>query len=219
MDNIFLDTPFKDKDKVKALGARWDPALRKWYVPEGTDLQAFAAWLPAAETASLPAALPTRLVPGRVATDLAVPGRGISLSQLLGGVAQAVSQAFTAGVWTLVEVLDARLRGGHVYVEVSERDAAGTVLATQCRQTAVNFPPGAATVYCNGGYHLASVALMRATGRGFDELMREHVFDPFGLAHTVAPSLAIASAAALPMPCPAAVMRAVFPLRRWLMVR
>ena len=133
MDNIFLDTPFKDKDKVKALGARWDPALRKWYVPEGTDLQAFAAWLPAAEAAALPAALPAavpaRLVPGRVATDLALPGRGISLSQLLGGVSQAVSQSFTAGVWTLVEVLDARLRGGHVYVEVSERDAAGTVLA------------------------------------------------------------------------------------------
>ncbi len=129
MDNIFLDTPFKDKDKVKALGARWDPALRKWYVPAGADLQLFSAWLPVAEAAASPTALPARQAPGRLATDLTVPGRGISLSQLLGGVSQAVSQAFPSGVWTLVEVLDARLRSGHVYVEVSERDAAGTVLA------------------------------------------------------------------------------------------
>ena len=43
--------------------------------------------------------------------------------------ALAVAQAFRAGVWTMVEVLDARLRIGHVYFEVSERSADGAVLA------------------------------------------------------------------------------------------
>ena len=135
MDKTFLTAQFKDKDKVKALGARWDQGLRKWYAPAGADLQAFAPWLPADErpvglAVGLAAALstaPISLAPA--GTELAVSSRGISLSQLLGGVSQAVALAFAAGVWTLVEVLDARLRGGHVYVEVSERDAAGAVLA------------------------------------------------------------------------------------------
>ena len=54
---------------------------------------------------------------------------GISLSQLLAGVSQLVAQSFPAGLWTLVEVLDARLRNGHVYLELSERDASGQLLA------------------------------------------------------------------------------------------
>lgn len=51
------------------------------------------------------------------------------MSQLLGGVAAAVSQAFRSGVWTLVEVVDTCVRNGHVYLEISERDASGVVVA------------------------------------------------------------------------------------------
>ena len=35
---IDLDVPFADKDKAKALGARWDPAQKSWYASPGTDL-------------------------------------------------------------------------------------------------------------------------------------------------------------------------------------
>jgi D-aminopeptidase len=107
---------------------------------------------------------------GRHVPELSEPQRAPTLDQLLrmsGGLRCYLDVSVSGGLSTL---------------------PAGTVLATQCRQTAVNFPPGAATAYCNGGYHLTSVALMRAGGRGFGELMREHVFEPFGLTHTVAPS-------------------------------
>lgn len=43
---VILDAPFADKDRVKALGARWDPQARRWYVPDGIDPQRFAEWLP-----------------------------------------------------------------------------------------------------------------------------------------------------------------------------
>jgi hypothetical protein len=33
-----LKVPFADKDKAKALGAKWDPAQKSWYAPPGTDL-------------------------------------------------------------------------------------------------------------------------------------------------------------------------------------
>jgi len=58
-----------------------------------------------------------------------VAPRGILIFQLLSGVAAAVSQAFPGGVWTLVEVVDTRVRNGHVYLEISKRDASGVVVA------------------------------------------------------------------------------------------
>lgn len=41
---IYLDVPFKEKNEVKALGARWDRQERAWYVPNGKDLSAFSKW-------------------------------------------------------------------------------------------------------------------------------------------------------------------------------
>lgn len=32
-ERIWLDVTFRDKDEAKALGARWDPAARRWYAP------------------------------------------------------------------------------------------------------------------------------------------------------------------------------------------
>jgi ribonuclease HI len=46
-DKIYLSCPFADKDKVKALGARWDPAKKAWWTvntPENMDV--FAKWFP-----------------------------------------------------------------------------------------------------------------------------------------------------------------------------
>lgn len=41
-----LKVSFAEKDKVKALGARWDPALKVWYIENAPDLTKFAAWIP-----------------------------------------------------------------------------------------------------------------------------------------------------------------------------
>jgi len=38
MDNTYLTVPFAQKDKAKALGARWDGAAKRWFVPAGVDL-------------------------------------------------------------------------------------------------------------------------------------------------------------------------------------
>lgn len=63
---INLVTPFAEKDAVKALGARWDPAMKVWYVKDLTDLTPFQRWIPdlkaaadggAGRLASIPAAV------------------------------------------------------------------------------------------------------------------------------------------------------------------
>ncbi|NMM20942.1 MAG: exodeoxyribonuclease VII large subunit [Rhodoferax sp.] len=128
----FLTVSFKDKDAAKALGARWDNAQRQWFVPEGRELSPFSQWLPAGLDAGLSLA-PTsiELAPfTNSSASLSVSGKkGVSLSQLLAGVSQAVAQAYRAGVWTLVEVVELRAKNGHVFIGVSERDAHGSVLA------------------------------------------------------------------------------------------
>ncbi len=131
-EDTYLTTQYKDRDAVKALGARWDPNARRWYVPAGRELAPFAAWLPDAASGQASASSADLTVQGAAAmggAELAVVRKGITLSQLLAGVSQAVAQAFKGGVWTMVEVVDARLRGGHVYLEVSERTRTGEVAA------------------------------------------------------------------------------------------
>lgn len=132
----YLTVSFKDKDAAKALGARWDGVQRQWYVPEGRELTPFAQWLPAgieAVSASTSTALSSAQLQNGATTsgsNLALAGKkGVSLSSLLAGVSQAVAQAYRAGVWTLVEVVELRANGGHVFMGVSERDASGAVLA------------------------------------------------------------------------------------------
>lgn len=130
MSPTYLVSSFADKDRVKALGARWDPGRRQWYVPEWRDLAPFSPWLP---DGGAVAASPSRDLLAQVpaeSRDLEVPGKkGVPLSQLLQGVSAAVAQAFKTGLWTMVEVVDTRVRNGHVYLEVSERDAAGVITA------------------------------------------------------------------------------------------
>lgn len=43
----YIEVPFAEKDKAKALGARWDMSRRSWYVPDGVDLMKFKRWIPA----------------------------------------------------------------------------------------------------------------------------------------------------------------------------
>jgi exodeoxyribonuclease VII large subunit len=140
--NTYLTVSFKDKDAAKALGARWDGLQRQWFVPDGRDLTPFAQWLPAgleSGALSVPSAASSSsslftthqlsaATAGNTALVLACK-KGVSLSSLLAGVSQAVAQAYKAGVWTLVEVVELRTNGGHVFMGVSERDTNGSVLA------------------------------------------------------------------------------------------
>jgi exodeoxyribonuclease VII large subunit len=136
--NTYLTVSFKDKDTAKALGARWDSVQRQWYVPDGRELAPFVQWLPVgAAFVSEPDAVALYPAPSTSnhagtthGSNLAIGAKkGISLSSLLAGVAHAVAQVYKAGVWTLVEVVELRTNGGHVFMGVSERDATGAVLA------------------------------------------------------------------------------------------
>ena len=41
---LYLDCPYKDRDLVKKLGAKWDKYKKQWFVPEDVDRTPFMKW-------------------------------------------------------------------------------------------------------------------------------------------------------------------------------
>jgi hypothetical protein len=68
-----LKVPFAEKDKAKKLGARWDAALKLWYVAGETDATPFAQWSP----------MPHE---GPVGAKVGVPGHGAVKQQASGKI-------------------------------------------------------------------------------------------------------------------------------------
>lgn len=45
MTKHYIDVPYQEKDKAKALGARWDVSAKKWYYTKSIDEEKFSRWL------------------------------------------------------------------------------------------------------------------------------------------------------------------------------
>jgi len=52
---LLLNVPYAEKDEARALGARWNPVKKRWYVPDGVDAAPFAKWKADAGAAGKPA--------------------------------------------------------------------------------------------------------------------------------------------------------------------
>ncbi len=48
----YLNVPYGEKDAAKALGAKWDAAIKKWYAPANSDPTQFAKWQTEASSAA-----------------------------------------------------------------------------------------------------------------------------------------------------------------------
>lgn len=51
---IILDVNYSDKDRVKLLGAKWDPEYKTWYIPDKVKIAQFEEWLPGATIVKSP---------------------------------------------------------------------------------------------------------------------------------------------------------------------
>lgn len=138
---IFLDVPFKEKDQAKQLGARWDAASRKWYIPASlTDsMSEFKRWLPVSDSIltddnthnNVVSAQPQPMLftEPQISTN---KEKGIELSSLLRNIQTALRQALPGAVWVMAEIANLNTRRGHVYLELTQSDAQGKSIAN-CR--------------------------------------------------------------------------------------
>ena len=44
MTKKYLSVAYEDRDFAKRLGARWDPAVKKWHCPAGSPLEKIFSW-------------------------------------------------------------------------------------------------------------------------------------------------------------------------------
>lgn len=123
---ILLEVPFAEKDVAKQLGARWNPALRKWYVPEGLDPAPFATWRPGEEFR--PEAFSDH--PPSATLSLEGDAPGITLMAYLQQVNLALARGVPKSQWVRVEISQLkRTQGGHLQLELVEHDSLGQLTA------------------------------------------------------------------------------------------
>lgn len=49
-ERTWLNVSYEEKDQAKAVGAKWDRDVKRWYAPEGTDLEKLKKWIPEEQT-------------------------------------------------------------------------------------------------------------------------------------------------------------------------
>jgi len=118
---ILLEVPFAEKDQAKALGARWNPAEKKWYIPDELEANQdlFAKWI----------YQPTH---SKQSTQPEEAEKGISLSHLMTSVQRVLRTEFSGAVWVKAEIANLNERRGHWYFELTETNEQGQPIAT-CR--------------------------------------------------------------------------------------
>lgn len=57
----------------------------------------------------------------------------------------------------------------------------GWQLRCMAQQQHMNFEPGNGQTYCNGGYHLLSIAIERRAGMSYEQFLKERVLAPVGM--------------------------------------
>ncbi|MBV9812698.1 MAG: beta-lactamase family protein, partial [Acetobacteraceae bacterium] len=84
----------------------------------------------------------------------------------------------TSGLREFLEMLT--LGGIPLGAPVSRLDERAVI----ARHRAVNFQPGTQMIYCNTGFWLLSEIVEQVAGRSYDELLRERITGPLGMADT-----------------------------------
>lgn len=120
---IELNVPYVEKDEAKRLGARWNVASKRWYIPAGVDQKLFARWLPEELTELNEILL------------MANPDQGnktrteYSLSAFLYRVSDVIQQNFSSAAWISAEISELRTNKGHMFITLVEHDEQGNMMA------------------------------------------------------------------------------------------
>lgn len=118
-----LNVPFLEKDEAKRLGARWNSASKRWYVPSGVDIAPFKRWLLDVDALDLS---DDKIV------DVVVTSKErteYSLSVFLLKVSDVIQKSFKQGAWISAEISELRLNKGHMFITLVEHDDKGNMVA------------------------------------------------------------------------------------------
>jgi CubicO group peptidase (beta-lactamase class C family) len=102
-------------------------------------------------------------------------GKNVTIANLLN---------HTSGLVAYEDVMDKQYAGVPDEQIPQIKDAG--VLAIMKQQTSTKFPPGSAWQYSNSGYAVLAMVVEKASGQPFGEFLRERIFKPLRMKHTLA---------------------------------
>lgn len=130
---IELQVPFVEKEEAKRLGARWNAAAKRWYVPSGVDPGLFARWMPlsqgqgeSSEQAEFFASFDNPIIENTTSTT---NKEAVSLTAFLHKIAAVVQRSFPGTAWISAEISELRDTRGHLYITLVEHDDKGNMVA------------------------------------------------------------------------------------------
>jgi CubicO group peptidase (beta-lactamase class C family) len=106
-----------------------------------------------------------------VFSDFPAYGKAISIRQLLN---------HTSGLKDYEDLMDEKQYSDTHQIQDSE------VLSLLKQQTTTKFPPGTHWEYSNSGYVLLGLMVARVSGKPFPDFLRDRIFAPLGMTHTLA---------------------------------
>lgn len=124
---IELNVPFLEKDEAKRLGARWNNAAKRWYIPPGVDKTLFARWLP--DGVAVLEDIDPQLDLGADTTITNLKRTEYSLSAFLGRVSDVIQKNFMSAAWISAEISELRSNKGHLFITLVEHDEQGNMMA------------------------------------------------------------------------------------------
>jgi exodeoxyribonuclease VII large subunit len=124
---IDLTVPYVEKEDAKASGARWDSQRKIWYAPPETNLESLQRWLPKGVVDKSP--LPNLPSTQPTLSAAAVTEKGVGLADLLARVKGVIDRGLPDAVWVRAEISELRGKNGHLYLNLTERNKRGDILA------------------------------------------------------------------------------------------
>jgi len=119
---IELNVPFMEKDDAKRLGARWNSASKRWYIPAGVDNAPFARWLPEGLDLEVSELVLTPQAKSGERTEY-------SLSAFLFKISSVIQTNFAGATWISAEISELRNNKGHLFLTLVEHDDQGNMVA------------------------------------------------------------------------------------------
>jgi exodeoxyribonuclease VII large subunit len=116
---MILNVSFAEKDEAKALGARWNPKDRVWYVPDGVETEPFSKWLLTSKTIVREVEPVESTV---VETVQVINKEGMPLFELLGRVKMELHRSFPDPFWVQADIAKIGLWPNVAYVELCDSE-------------------------------------------------------------------------------------------------
>ena len=110
--SIFLDCPYSEKDEAKKLGAKFDWAEKKWFIPPGLETEPFTKWLPQSNPQPLDKPDETSL----------------TLKELLSSVQKTIAEKHATRYWVRAEIVNLS-KNVHLYLDLVDYDNQGQEIA------------------------------------------------------------------------------------------